>query len=77
MGMSAFKYFQRKHFVEGYTKYLELPPANPLPGSEVPNFPFFLIVYDAIGLNTNLLRPFEGKEGKIFLLSPQPNREIC
>jgi len=43
-------------------KTLELPPAKPLPGSEGPNIPYFLIGDEAFGLNTNLLRPFGGKE---------------
>lgn len=43
-------------------KRLELPPAKPLPGSEAPDVPYFLIGDEAFGLNTNLLRPFGGKE---------------
>lgn len=43
-------------------KSLELPPAKPLPGTEAPNVPYFLIGDEAFGLNTNLLRPFGGKE---------------
>ncbi|CAH2003063.1 unnamed protein product [Acanthoscelides obtectus] len=43
-------------------KSLELPSAKPLPGSEAPNVPYFLIGDEAFGLNINLLRPFGGKE---------------
>ncbi|CAH1981900.1 unnamed protein product [Acanthoscelides obtectus] len=43
-------------------KSLELPSAKPLPGSEAPNVPYFLIGDESFGLNINLLRPFGGKE---------------
>lgn len=41
---------------------LGLPKDRPLPGTESPNVPYFLVGDEAFGLHRNLMRPFGGKQ---------------
>lgn len=41
---------------------LELPKDRPLPGTENPNVPYFLVGDEAFGLHRHLMRPYGGKQ---------------